>query len=268
MRGDDAVAARPNAGEVRIGTSGWHYRHWLGPFYPDGLPTDAMLPYYAERYGTVEINYTFYHLPDADAVAAWHDAVGDRFTFAVKASRYLTHMKKLREPEQPIAMLFERLAPLRKKLGPILFQLPPRWHRNAERLAGLLAVLPAGRRYAFEFRDATWFAPEVYDLLSGHGAALCLYDRFGERTPLERTADFVYLRMHGLRGGMERPYDDRELAAWAGAIGDWLSDGADVYVYFNNDPHGNAPHDAARLSRLLESARAGVGATPDGTGRM
>ncbi len=253
------MAARTGSGDVRIGTSGWHYRHWLGPFYPDGLPTDAMLAYYAGRYRTVEVNYTFYHLPDVGAVAAWHDAVGKGFTFAVKASRYLTHLKKLKDPEQPIEMLFERLAPLREKLGPILFQLPPRWHRNTERLAGLLSALPPGRRYAFEFRDPTWFAPEVYGLLSAHGAALCLYDRFGERSPLERTADFVYLRMHGPGGGMGRPYDDRELAAWAGAIGDWLSHGVDVYVYFNNDPLGHAPHDAARLAEMLEAVRAAAG---------
>lgn len=256
MREDKGAAAHTGVGQALIGTSGWHYRHWLGPFYPEDLPTGKMLAYYAERFRTVEVNYTFYHLPEADAVAAWHDTVGDRFTFAVKASRYLTHMKKLKDPQQPVELLFERIAPLQDKLGPILFQLPPRWHRNAARLAGLLAALPAGRRYAFEFRDPTWFAPEIYDLLAVHGAALCLYDRFGERTPLQLTADFVYLRMHGPAGGMERPYGDRGLAAWAGAIGDWLSRGIDVYVYFNNDPRGHAPHDAARLSEMLAAARA------------
>lgn len=251
------MPAADGRGDVLIGTSGWHYRHWLGPFYPDGLPTEAMLAYYAQRFRTVEVNYTFYHLPDADAVAAWYDAVDEGFTFAVKASRYLTHLKKLKDPEGPIALLMERIAPLRHKLGPILVQLPPRWQRNVPRLAGLLRALPPGQRYAFEFRDPTWFAPEVYALLSEHGAALCVYDRFGEHSPLERTADFVYLRMHGPRGGMERPYSDEELGAWAGAIGDWASRGVDVYVYFNNDPFGHAPHDAARLSRMLEAVRAG-----------
>lgn len=262
MRGDEATA-QGATGAVLVGTSGWHYRHWLGTFYPGDLPADAMLRYYAGRYSTVEVNNTFYRLPDVSAVAAWRDAVGERFTFAVKASRYLTHMKKLKDPEGPIEALFERLQPLGSMLGPILFQLPPRWHRNAERLAGLLAALPSGRRYAFEFRDPTWFAPEVYRLLAEHAAALCLYDRFGERTPLERTTDFVYVRMHGPAGGMERPYSDRELAAWAGAIGDWRSSGVDVYVYFNNDPFGHAPRDAARLARLLETVRGGVEAAPD-----
>ena len=266
MRGDEG-ATQAGTGEVFVGTSGWHYRHWLGPFYPNGLSTDEMLAYYAERFGTVEVNCTFYRLPAAEAVAGWHDAVREGFTFSVKASRYLTHMKKLKDPEQPIEALFERLAPLRDKLGPILFQLPPHWHRDAERLAGLLSALPAGRRYAFEFRDPTWFAPEVYRLLSEHGAALCLYDRFGERTPLECTAGFVYLRMHGPAGGMERPYSDRELAAWAGAIGDWLSGGVDVYVYLNNDPLGHAPHDAARLAGMVQAVRAGQAVAGSSSGR-
>jgi uncharacterized protein YecE (DUF72 family) len=267
LAGTRGTATRTGAGDALIGTSGWHYRHWLGTYYPDDLSTTEMLAYYAERFCTVEVNYTFYRLPTTDAVAAWHDAVGDGFTFAVKASRYLTHLKKLKDPEQPIAMLFERLAPLRDKLGPILFQLPPRWHRNTERLAGLLSALPPGRRYAFEFRDPTWFVPEVYDRLSEHGAALCICDRFGERSPLEVTADFVYLRMHGPSGGMVRPYRERELTAWSGAIGDWVARGLDAYVYFNNDPRGHAPRDAARLAEMVEAVRAERPAARSGAGR-
>ena len=210
-----------------------------------------MLPYYAQRFGTVEVNYSFYRLPTAAAVASWYDAAGDGFTFAVKASRYLTHVRRLREPEEPVALLFERLAPLEHKLGPILFQLPPRWQRDPERLAGLLRALPAGQRYAFEFRDPSWFVPQVYDVLREHGAALCVYDRSGEHSPLEVTADFVYLRMHAPAGGMARPYNDRELADWVNTIGNWLSQGLDVYVYFNNDPLGHAPRDAGRMAEML-----------------
>lgn len=259
MPGSVEGAGRVGGGSVRIGTTGWHYRHWLGTFYPPELSPDAMLAYYGKHFHTVEVNYTFYHLPDAAAVAAWRSAVEEDFTFAVKASRYLTHMKKLKDPQQPMTLLCERLAPLGHTLGPILFQLPPRWHRNTERLAALLADLPPGRRYAFEFRDPSWFATEVYALLAEHGAALCWYDRFGERTALVRTADLIYLRMHGPAGAMERPYGDRELAAWASAIGDWSARGVDVYVYFNNDPFGHAPHDAMRLMAMLETARAEVG---------
>lgn len=238
-------------GRAFVGTSGWHYRHWLGTLYPEKLRTGEMLAYYARRFCTVEVNYSFYRLPSADAVASWRATVSDEFTFAIKASRYLTHVKRLRDPEEPVALLLERMAPLGDTLGPILFQLPPRWGRDTERLARLLAVLPAGRRYAFEFRDASWFAPEVYRLLADHGAALCLYDRSGERSPLERTADFVYLRMHAPGSGWELPYGDAELEEWRRSITGWLGEGADVYVYLNNDAFGHAPRDALRLAAML-----------------
>ena len=242
-----------DAARASIGTSGWHYRHWLGTFYPEGLRPGEMLSYYARRFCTVEVNYSFYRLPSASAVAAWRATVSDEFTFAIKASRYLTHLRRLRDPEEPVALLLERMAPLGEALGPILFQLPPRWERDGDRLAGMLAALPAGRRYAFEFRDASWFVPAVYQLLADHGAALCVYDREGQRSQLERTADFVYVRMHASAGGFEQPYSDAELADWAGTIAGWLGEGADVYVYFNNDPFGHAPRDAARLAAMLSS---------------
>jgi uncharacterized protein YecE (DUF72 family) len=239
-------------GKVLVGTSGWHYGHWRGRFYPDELAPEEWLAFYAARLPTVEINNSFYQLPAADTVAAWREQTPPAFTFAAKASRYITHLKKLKDPARPVAEFFERLELLRDKLGPTLFQLPPRWRRNAERLRAFLAALPEGRRCAFEFRDESWFDEDVYEALRERGAAFCIYDLAGRVTPKEVTAAFVYVRLHGPAEAYEGGYDARKLAAWAGALASWARQGRDVYCYFNNDQEGYAVRNALRLREMVE----------------
>jgi uncharacterized protein YecE (DUF72 family) len=239
---------------VLVGTSGWHYRHWIGPFYPERTGPSAFLPYYADRFGTAEVNNTFYHLPKRETLAEWRDTTPQGFVFACKASRYITHMKKLKDPEDSIRRFFEVVETLDRKLGPILFQLPPRWRVDAGRLDSFLGALPSGRRYAFEFRDESWFVPDVYDVLARHGAALCIYDLAGRRSPVEAAAEFVYVRLHGPDGAYRGSYDGRALYGWVRRFRGWRDDGRDVYCYFDNDEKGYAARDALRMKEMLEGA--------------
>jgi uncharacterized protein YecE (DUF72 family) len=236
---------------VRIGTSGWHYKHWRGPFYPDKLPAPRMLEHYIERFDTVELNNSFYHLPSEAAFAEWKRATPKGFLFAVKGSRFITHMKKLKDPEAAFEKFHERVAGLGSKLGPILFQLPPRWHSDPGRLEEFLRALPRRRRYAFELRDPTWFNPEVEAVLRRHRAAFCIYDFDRRESPLTVTAGFVYVRLHGPEGRYTGSYSDEALARWAQQIGGWDREGKDVYCYFDNDQAGNAVKDALRLKEKL-----------------
>ncbi|MEJ2059864.1 MAG: DUF72 domain-containing protein [Gammaproteobacteria bacterium] len=237
--------------QIRIGTSGWVYPHWRDAFYPAGLPQADWLRYYAARLHSVEINGSFYRLPGEAAVADWCDEVSQDFVFAVKASRYITHMKKLREPEATWPPFIERMAGLGKHLGPILFQLPPRWRVNLERLQGLLEALGGKYRAAFEFRDPSWFDDRVYALLEKHGAALCIYELAGFKSPHEVTADFVYLRLHGPSGAYQGCYSPQRLSAWARRLHDWQAQGRGVYCYFDNDEAGYAAHNALQLQRYM-----------------
>ncbi|BBL81023.1 hypothetical protein RxyAA322_28770 [Rubrobacter xylanophilus] len=243
---------RAVGGRVHIGTSGWHYDHWRGSFYPPGLPASRFLEHYAAHFATAEINNSFYRLPEEETLARWRDRTPDGFVFAAKASRYLTHMKKLREPEEPLQRLFGRLETLGEKLGPVLFQLPPRWRANQKRLEGLLRALPPGRRCAFEFRDASWFNQKIYRLLREHGAALCVYDLAGQTSPPVLTAGFAYVRLHGPEGPYRGCYGERRLAGWAGLLRGWAGEGVEVYCYFDNDEAGYAPRDAGRLKKMME----------------
>ena len=238
---------------IRIGTSGWNYPHWKGSFYPDDLPDEQWLAWYAERFDTVEINATFYRLPTTDTLDAWREAVPAGFRFAVKASRYITHMKKLKDPRESTARFFAAIERLGERLGPILFQLPPNWHCNLERLAGFLEALPAGYRYVFEFRDESWWIDEVADLLRQHEAAFCLFDLAGAAPPRRVTSDLVYLRLHGPDGAYRGRYSDASLRAWADAIRSWRDEGRAVHCYFDNDTDAQAPADARRLVDLLQS---------------
>jgi uncharacterized protein YecE (DUF72 family) len=236
---------------IHIGTSGWHYGHWRGPFYPDELGAEGFLAYYAERFPTVEINNSFYQLPSESTLGKWRDAVPQGFVFAVKGSRFITHMKKLKDPARSLAPFLERVAVLGEKLGPILFQLPPRWGFNGARLAGFLAALPGAYRYTLELRDQSWINDDALDLLARHGAAFCIYDLAGYLSPLEVTADFVYIRLHGPGGPYQGQYDDKTLAGWAGAMAAWSREGREVFCYLDNDEAGYAAQDAARLQDLL-----------------
>jgi uncharacterized protein YecE (DUF72 family) len=239
-------------GRIRIGTSGWSYGHWLGTFYPKGTRQQDLLAVYAERFQSVEINRTFYKLPAAGTMAAWRAKAPEDFLFAAKASRYLTHRKKLKDPEEPVGRLLGCVEALGDKLGPVLFQLPPRWRVNPERLGRLLEVLPNRHRYAFEFRDPSWHEPKILELLSKRGAAFCIFDLAGERSPIEVTADFVYIRLHGPGAAYQGSYDGRILSGWARRIRDWSEAGKDVYCYFDNDEKAYAPQDALRLKEMVE----------------
>jgi uncharacterized protein YecE (DUF72 family) len=236
---------------IRVGTSGWHYDHWKGPFYPADLKDEALLPYYAKRLGTTEINNTFYHLPERKTLADWRDATPGDFVFACKASRYITHMKKLKDPRDSIRRFFDVVEALEDKLGPILFQLPPRWHVDSGRLEAFLKALPRDHRYAFEFRDETWFAPEVYDALARHEAAFCLYHLAGKKSPIELTSDLVYVRLHGPGAAYEGRYDGRTLFGWVRRFLRWRDEGRDVYCFFDNDEKGYAALDAIRMRDMI-----------------
>lgn len=240
-------------GAVRIGTSGWCYREWRGGFYPAGLRSADYLKHYAGRFDTVEIDATFYRQPKPATVDAWRDGAPPGFVFACKAHRFITHMKKLKDPAEGLANQLPLLERLGDRLGPILFQLPPRWQRNDDRLQGLLEALPKGRhRYVVEFRDESWNDRAVYALLERHGVAYCQSDIAGR--PLEvLTARFTYLRLHG--PDPEKPYfgryDGRRLAGWAARIARWRDAGTEVFCYFDNTAGGDAPGDALRLLGML-----------------
>ncbi|MCZ7665559.1 MAG: DUF72 domain-containing protein [Thermoleophilia bacterium] len=237
-----------------VGTSGWHYDHWRGPLYPEGLASKDMLAFYAEHFRTVEINSSFYRLPAPETLDRWGEAVPAGFVFSVKASRYLTHMKKLKDPEQGLDKLLSRVERLGDRLGPILFQLPPRWRVDVDRLDRFLSALCREHRYAFEFRDASWFDPRVYRCLARHDAAFCIYELAGESSPREvTTTDFVYVRLHGPGAAYQGRYDTRTLAVWAGKLLEWAREGRRVFCYFDNDEAGHAPLDALRLRGMLES---------------
>jgi uncharacterized protein YecE (DUF72 family) len=235
-----------------IGTSGWSYKHWRGPFYPSGMSKGVdQLRFYAEGFDTVEVNGTFYRLIEVETFRRWREITPAGFLFACKGSRYLTHMKRLKDAEQGLGRFFERVEALADKLGPIVFQLPGRFKPDRERLTRFLQALPAGRRYAFEFRDPAWFLPEIFEALARHEAALCLYEFACQEAPLEVTADFVYIRLHGPEGPYQGSYDDAALRTWAQRIRAWTNQGLDVYCYFDNDDRGFAPKNALRLKELL-----------------
>ena len=235
---------------IRIGCSGWSYAHWQNGVYPPGLREERWLEYYAGRFDTVEINATFYRLPKRSTVARWASVTPPDFYFAVKASRYLTHVRRLQDLADGVARLAERLEPLvaSTKLGPTLWQLPPTFRRNDERLASALSELPHGR-HAFEFRHPSWFVDAVYSLLRDHSVALVVADRASlPEAPWVDTADWWYLRFHHGRSGRRGNYSERELGRWAGEI---RRVHGDVYCYFNNDWEGFAVDNAARLRRLI-----------------
>ncbi|MDQ2843941.1 MAG: DUF72 domain-containing protein [Acidobacteriota bacterium] len=238
-------------GKLRVGTSGWHYKHWIGTFYPPRNSAANMLVFYQERFDTVELNNSFYQLPKKPALEKWRESTPPDFCFAVKGSRFLTHMKKLKDAEAGIVKFLEAVEVLREKLGPILFQLPPNWEIDASRLRSFLGALPPYHRYAFEFRNPTWEAPEIYRLLSEFRAAHCAFDLAGYQSPLHVTADFTYLRLHGPGGKYQGTYSEEALVGWAERIAGWLRQPTSVYIYFDNDDSGYAPADAARLKALV-----------------
>jgi uncharacterized protein YecE (DUF72 family) len=236
---------------VRIGTSGWVYNHWRGILYPADLPPRDWFVAYAAVFDTVEINNSFYRLPKAATFAAWRDQTPPGFLYAVKASRFLTHMKKLKDPEEPLRRFFERADQLGPALGPVLYQLPPHWQVNLERFAHFLAALPKGYQHVVEFRDASWLVEAVFELMEQHQVAHCIHDMQPLKIPLRLTAPTVYVRFHGT-SMYSGDYPRERLEIWAQRLAEWTSEGRSIYVYFNNDIGGYAIHNARTLRELLE----------------
>ncbi len=236
--------------EIRIGTSGWHYKHWVGNFYPPRWPASKMLSHYLQHFNSVELNNTFYMLPKESSLLAWREATPPDFLFAGKGSRFITHMKKLKDVEQGLDRYLAAITVLQPKLGPILFQLPPNLGLNLERFESFLAILPTDLRFAFEFRHPEWEMPDVYQLLRRFGAAYCIFDLAGYHTPIHVTSPFAYVRLHGPGGKYQGSYSEEILQRWAGQIRDWSADLDAVYIYFDNDDSGHAPRNALRLLEL------------------
>lgn len=237
---------------LHIGTSGWHYKHWKGPFYPSDLPASKMLRWYTERFDTVEINNSFYRLPAQSALEGWCRETPANFCFAAKASRYITHNKKLKDPAETTKKFMAVIDHLERRLGPILFQLPPSWKINVDRLETFLAGLPPAHRYVFEFRNPTWNVPEVYEILRRHNAAFCIYELAGFLSPLEITADFSYVRLHGPGNKYQGDYSASTLCTWAKRIGEWGKNLRHIFVYFDNDQAAFAAKNALELKKMIE----------------
>jgi uncharacterized protein YecE (DUF72 family) len=238
-------------GRARVGCSGWQYKHWRGTFYPMDVPQSRWFEQYASIFDTVEINNSFYRLPERDTFAAWAARAPRRFEFAVKASRFLTHMKKLKDPEEPLDRLFSRMRGLGRHLGPVLYQLPPGWKRDVDRFRHFLNALPRGARHVVEFREPTWYCDEIRALMERHRIALCLHDMPGSATGRERLGPFVYVRFHGATGKYGGSYSDDRLRGWAEWLEAQRAEGYDVYAYFNNDVGGHAPRNALTLRGMM-----------------
>lgn len=239
--------------KIYIGTSGWHYSHWKGTFYPEDLSASDYLSFYQEKFPTVEINNTFYNMPEKKTLQEWKDTVKEDFIFSVKASRFITHMKKLKDPEEPVSHFFSKVNVFEDNLGPVLFQLPPKWKINYDRLNNFLDNLPEDYRYVFEFRNPSWFDEEIYRLLAHYRAAFCIYDLNQDLSPKEITTDFIYIRLHGPDGAYKGQYSTQSLSGWAGAFAAWKNKVKKIYCYFDNDQAGYAAQDALRLKKMLEN---------------
>jgi len=240
----------------RVGCSGWNYASWRGRFYSREMPAARWLEYYATKFDTVEINNTFYRLPDRSTFAAWRTTVPSHFLFAVKASRFLTHMKRLLDPKEPIARLFASVAGLARQRGPVLYQLPGTLTIDLPRLDRFLRLLPRGssdsRLHVVEFRDPSWYIGETFELLTRRRVALCLHDKLGSAISEPFVGPFVYVRFHGTSGRYHGSYSRRQLDRWAHLLADQLREGRRVFAYFNNDPDAVATANALTLREMIE----------------
>lgn len=238
--------------QVHVGTSGGHYKHWLGDFYPLRFPAEKMFTWYAREFHTVEINNSFYRLPQERTFKRWKKLAPRGFIFAVKASRFITHIKRLNQVEDAVNLFFSRAKPLGSSLGPVLFQLPPKWKANVEPLREFLTILPKRHQYALEFRDESWSTEKVYQLLRDHNVALCIHDWREMAWPVKLTADFTYLRFHGSGRSYGGNYPDDVLRKWAALVRRWQLRLSQVFIYFNNDIGGHAIRNARSLREMLE----------------
>lgn len=234
---------------IRIGTCGWSYKDWKNKFYPPGLCAKNWFKFYSQYFDTVEINNTFYQLPSKSVFKNWHAQAKKGFIYAVKVSRYITHMKKLKDCQKPLKAFFKHAEVLGNNLGPFLYQLPPGWNINFERLNNFLKILPKAYCHIFEFRNNTWFRNDVFGLLDKYGASFCIHDMRGLNCPKIITGKAIYLRFHGTVGKYDGGYADAQLGSWAR----WLKQQrkAKTYIYFNNDVHAHAVYDAQNLKEIL-----------------
>jgi len=234
-----------------VGTSGWHYDHWRERFYPHKLGKPGWLDFYARHFSTVELNNSFYRLPSEAAFANWRDVSPANFSFAVKVSRFITHIKRLKNVEEAVETFMSRAKILEEKLGPLLYQLPPNMHRDDERLESFLAILPRGLKHVVEFRHESWLDEGVFEILRQYNTGLCVFDMPSLRCPLVATADFAYIRFHGSEGLYYSCYSDDELADWAKRLADLATSLKAVYIYFNNDAEAFAVRNAITLRGYL-----------------
>jgi len=236
---------------IHIGTSGWNYKHWLGTFYPEDIKASNQLGYYASFLDAVEINNSFYALPTPERLAKWRLSTPKNFLFSVKASRYISHIKKLKGGGAITESFFSSVAMLKEKLGPILIQLPPGFEMDYPRLELFLKEVPRRFRYVFEFRNETWHDDKILALLKKFNCAYCIYELAGQPSPKEVTTDFVYVRLHCPEDKYTGNYPNEMLEHWADECRAWLARGKDVFVYFDNDQHAFAVQNAIALKRLL-----------------
>ena len=238
-------------GIIRIGCSGWNYRHWRGPFYPDKMPVRLWYDHYAATFDTVELNTSFYHLPKPETFDKWRAQATVKLTYAVKAPRFITHMKKLKECAEPVDEFLSRARRLGGTLGPILYQLPPRWAFNRDRLEEFLGHLPADLIHVFEFREKSWITEDVLALLDARGIAFCVHDMPGSATPRWASGPIAYVRFHGGEGKYWGRYSDEGLLSWTDWIVAEARAGRDVWCYFNNDLFAHAIDDALTLRAMV-----------------
>ena len=238
-----------------IGTSGWHYDHWRDRFYPKELTKAKWLEFYTHHFTTVELNNSFYRLPSESAFANWHDSSPANFAFAVKVSRFITHIKRLKNSEEAVEKFVGRAKILAEKLGPLLYQLPPNMHRNDEVLESFLPTLPQEMKHVFEFRHQSWLEDKVFQILHKHNVGFCVFDMPSVSCPLVATADFAYVRFHGSTGLYYSCYSDEELADWAKRLANLALNLKAIYIYFNNDAEAFAVRNAITLRRYLEMGK-------------
>ena len=233
--------------DIRIGTSGWHYNHWTGLFYPTQLPKSKWFEYYAKDFDTVEINNTFYQLPKQETFKNWYKQAPKKFLYTVKANRYITHIKRLKEPKESLERFFEGVRLLKGNLGPVLYQLPPNFQKDLSRLKGFLQALPKERIAVFEFRHESWFSEDTYKLLKRFNVGFCIHDLVGIPTPQVITSDVIYIRFHGPTGKYQGNYSKSALQNWAKWIKENIKEACNIYVYFNNDINAYAVNNAKQL---------------------
>jgi uncharacterized protein YecE (DUF72 family) len=240
--------------DIRIGTSGWYYDHWKELFYPAGLAKSRWFEHYAQHFDSVEINNTFYHLPKEQSIQRWHQLAPEGFLYAVKANRYITHIKRLKDTAEPVERFFERVALLKGKLGPILYQLPPTMHKDLDLLQAFIKLLGKKPRAVFEFRHKSWYSDDTFELLGKLGVGFCIHDMPGKESPRAVTADIIYIRFHGTTGRYAGNYPKSALQDWAAWLEEQAKKARAIYAYFNNDIGGHAIKNAKQLKEQFHAS--------------